>query len=520
MLLHLLLSLTLTACTDDDKETSDDTEAVTATDDTSAAPDTEEPGDSEDSAGADDTTSDQGGTDDTSPPTSTVTLVVEDNPTLVLEKIFHLTAVAPIEVTVTCTLDGDPEEVHVLTSPAAVEHILPLRGLLASSAYDCAVESTDGTTVFSEELRLETDALSSEYPTASILTTDGERRGYTLLYHSAGLADGTTDRLFIFDEEARIRWYYDSVPGDPKDLDAQLVDDDKVLFGGGFETPPILVDFSHEVLHTGPDASTGLYHHHHAEWLPDGSILSLAAADNSSGDIRWTGFIMEIRDGESGKLSWSWDSQSGADDGTLPTPTPSEAGDSYHANWVGVIDDAAYVNMRETHNLIRIDRASGDILWTLGIDGDFQLLTEAGLPAGPDQWFYGAHGPEINGDRVLLYDNGWTRPGSGGSYSRGVELELDEEAGTAQIVWEFTRDGWYEPIWGDADYHGDDRIILTRGHCDSCSTNVGPSAIWEVDRESREVVWELSFDDRSDSIYRSERIDGCGIFNNQKYCTD
>ena len=508
MLLPLLLSLTLTGCKDDSK--ADDTDEATTPEDTELTDLTDDT----------EATDDTGSTDDTDPGETgplTVTVDVSDNPTLVLEKIISVTASSAAEVTLRCTLDGDPEEVHVLSSPSAAGHTLALRGLLPESSYDCVLSADDGAAGLDEPVIVETSALPEGFPETHIAVTDGERRGYTLLYHSSGRATESKDRLFILDDEARIRWYYDSVTGDPKDLDVQYIGDDRILYGGGYETPPTLIDLSHQLISVGPPPSTGLYHHHHAEWLPGGNILSLAAATNSSGLVDWTGFIVEIRDAESGALSWSWDSQRGVDDGLLHSPVAGENGDEYHANWVGVIGDDAYVGLRQIHQLLRIDRETGDILWRLGTNGDFQLLTDAGLPAPEEQWFYGAHGPDLNGDRILLYDNGWSRPGAD-SYSRVIELAVDEEARTAQIVWEFERDGWYEPIWGDVDYHGDDRVIVTRGHCETCSESEGPSDILEVDRETREAVWELVFGSPDDAIYRSERIDGCTLFSNQKYC--
>ena len=434
---------------------------------------------------------------------------VLDNPTLALEKTLLVTARAPTAVTLECTLEGDPDERHRLRRPAATEHALVLRGLLPAATYRCDLDLHDGGAP--AVITLDTDQLPAGVPAPALAATDGARRGYTLINYAS--AAGGDAALLILDDEARVRWYYQL---DAEfDLDAQYIGGDCLHYGGG-HIPPTLIDLSHEVLAVGPAAGDGVRHHHHAE-RRDGETMALITAKDSLDGREWAGFVAEIRDAASGALRWSWASQEAVEAGHLTAPPPVRH-DPWHANWIDARGDDFYVNFRNSDEVLRVDQRTGEIIWRLGNGGDFALLDEDGQPAGDARWFYGAHGPELDGDRVLLYDNGGQRPV--GEYSRAVELTLDEDARTAQITWEYTEPGWYEPIWGDVDYHGDDRFIITRAHCSFCETpSRERSAVFEVDRASGEVVWALTFLSEEDATYRSQRVDGCAIFDNQKYCS-
>ena len=129
------------------------------------------------------------------------------------------------------------------------------------------------------------------------------------------------------------------------------------------------------------------------------------------------------------------------------------------------------------------------------------------------------HAPEVHGDRIFYYDNGVGRPG--GSFSRVVELQIDEAARTATVVWEYTEPGWYETIWGDVDLLPDGNVLYTRAHCGTCLPNQSSTTqIVEVDPRTNTPVWRLVMSDIHDAGYRAERIDGCALFANRRYCSD
>ncbi len=90
-------------------------------------------------------------------------------------------------------------------------------------------------------------------------------------------------------------------------------------------------------------------------------------------------------------------------------------------------DEAVFLSLRNLDQLVKVDVASGEIVWQLGANGaggahsggDFQLL-------GGNRWFFSQHhltaGPD--GD-FLVYDNG-----DGADHTRAIEFSVDEAAGT------------------------------------------------------------------------------------------
>ena len=111
-----------------------------------------------------------------------------------------------------------------------------------------------------------------------------------------------------------------------------------------------------------------------------------------------------------------------------------------HANTIVPVpeQDAYLVSIRHLMRLIKVDRATGEILWQMGEGLDFQWI---GDEPEADQWFRFQHDAHwLPGERILLFDNGNCRydPDCGdGPYSRALELQIDEAAMTVEKVWEF-----------------------------------------------------------------------------------
>ncbi len=109
--------------------------------------------------------------------------------------------------------------------------------------------------------------------------------------------------------------------------------------------------------------------------------------------------------------------------------------DYMHANAADVDLDGNYLLCARTlSQIIKIDRATGDVIWKLGgKSNDFQFIneTEANAPT----YFSFQHNVTVlpNGN-ITLFDNGTQHSPS---YSRGVEYHLDEESKTAEMVWEY-----------------------------------------------------------------------------------
>ena len=120
------------------------------------------------------------------------------------------------------------------------------------------------------------------------------------------------------------------------------------------------------------------------------------------------------------------------------------------------------------------------------------------------------------GERLLVHDNGWTRPGP--RASRVAEYVLDFDARTARLVWWWTEPDWYEPIWGDADWLPSGHVLVTRAHCGHCATGGGTTELIEIDPATDTVTWRLSLLDPAFTGYRAQRLEPCTIFDHRGYC--
>jgi hypothetical protein len=107
----------------------------------------------------------------------------------------------------------------------------------------------------------------------------------------------------------------------------------------------------------------------------------------------------------------------------------------YHANSIAVTSDGnLLVSMRHTSAIYKIDRKSGQVLWTLGgKSSDFDL--------GPGAGFGFQHDAQPLGDgKVLLFDNAATLENRNSRFSRVKILKLDGATKRATLVSDIVHD--------------------------------------------------------------------------------
>jgi hypothetical protein len=424
-----------------------------------------------------------------------------------------LSASAPVELT--CTLVTDPDEVHRVISDADLCHEIVLYGMVSDRDYDCTLTSLTAV----EQLSLRTHEEVANIPGTSVLEHDESQRtgAYTLVAHLEKTAVPNQLKLLILDPEGRVRWSHFVGDNYSGDLDAQYLGDDRIFYGGALGIPPTIVKLSGRTEWLGPSPSTEGQPHHHVELLDDGDVLMLSTQSNTDEIGEFTGFAAEKLDLYAGTVRWTFESQVAVDLGQLGRSDDDR--DPWHPNALVWVDDSygegVLASLYEIRQILRLDPDTDEILWRLGTAGDFTLLDADGEPLGSSNWFKASHAPELDGDKLLFYDNGNSTTGT-----RIVELTLDTENWTAQESWSWTEEGWQEPIWGDVDDLGNGHLLITRGHCDECSgaNSASRSEILELNRETEEVVWRVRFPRADDGLYRAQRIDGCAIFANEKYC--
>lgn len=425
-------------------------------------------------------------------------LTVEDNPANVLSCVVRWITSVPATSRVEFGGEGGLEY-FVEHEELVTEHEVVVFGLHAESSYDLQASSTDAEAVqqLGEPQSHETGPLP-DFGVDFELTELREelvQPGWTLTnFVVDGILSPTV--AVALDQDARVVWYHELGPQPAfVDVDVTLTRTGRILIGGdlGPGVSPVEVDFGGRVHWEGrpqPDTylAPGTTNHTYRE-LPDGNHLTLAF-DEIGGVV--SDVIEEVTPG--GDVVWSWDASDWI---------PEAATEHIHGNMALVHGEQAWFNSLFLATLYKIDRTSGEVQWALGEGGDFEPLGDHELP-----WVEQAHAPEIQPDgSILMYDNG-IYPGR--PFSRVVQYELDEEAMTAAILWEYpgdlADDAWFTSYWGDADRLDNGNTLITAGSVLEFDTT---SSVFEVTADGRKA-WQVRVLSRTDGGfaggYGAERI--------------
>ena len=413
----------------------------------------------------------------------------------------------PVAHSLRCEADGD---VHAVDSASDVDDVR-LHAMKPSTVYQCSVAFADGTS--GEPVAVTTPALPDDLqlPTITVPAAEPAAHGLTL-FNDCWEDHGATKSEYdvLLDSEGNVRWYTAS-PACVA-IDTTWLPGNHVLIGAKFhETVPTEIDLDGNVVFEAPkepivDNQDPLPFDH--DIGPSVDETALYALTTEQGES-WKGFIVEEISRETGDVTWTWDSVvDGVETGRLPKPTSD---DPYHANAVFDADEdgrrVVYVSIREEDTILKIDRETKDILWTLGRKTDFQLLDEQGVPIG--EWFAGQHDVKFSNGLIILHDNGThDERVRATNATRALALDVDPVARTAQIAFQWTEDGWFEPALGGVDPLPDGGYTIAMGHF---TNNAHRSALVDVTADG-EVSWRAQFDDPMVTMYRSQRVDGCEAF--------
>lgn len=445
------------------------------------------------------------------------------------EMVTHLDAVLTAEVaddlTLRCAADADPAEVFTttVTAPAGEPTPAGFDGLLPATAYTCTATGTGG----AQATATITTAAWTDAPTLVVEGSVDAADGAYTLFNVGDLCRGDgTNTVWVADPEGRLRWRWrvpeDGVP----DIDASWLGD-RFLIGGGSGIYGLgngavrEVDLAGNVLYERMTPVTGVDYNHHVERLDDGTDLAIVWQLNEGTDGTFVGFGIERTDPLTGTVLFDWNSQTAVDRGQLPSGVKSS--DAFHANAVRWVPDdpggpAYWVSLAELGNVVRLDPDTGDLSWRMGVGGDWTLEDPTGTTVG-DGWFDFQHAIRVDmgvdPPILRMHDNGLDY-----GRTRALDLALDLDRHVATVVWQYTEPDWYEFPGGDHDVLPGGHRLLTQGHCDCCRTGVRDSTISEIDPETETTVWRLRFDSADDWLYRSQRIDGCALFGNARYCAE
>jgi hypothetical protein len=198
--------------------------------------------------------------------------------------------------------------------------------------------------------------------------------------------------------------------------------------------------------------------HHEGSALPGGKTLALATVEQILTDVQGTGPVDVLGDmilvlDSDMQLLWAWDAFdyldparmailketcSPATPGCAPFFLADTATDWLHGNSVQLTPDGNLIySARHQDWLIKIaydnGQGSGNIVWRLGKDGDFQIRS-----SDPSPWFSHQHDAgfdPLDAGSLMLFDNGNTRHALDyTANSRCQVLHLDELNRVATVV--------------------------------------------------------------------------------------
>jgi len=240
---------------------------------------------------------------------------------------------------------------------------------------------------------------------------------------------------------------------------------------------------------------------HELRLLSNGDAL-LMAMDSRTMDLTpWGGqpSVLVVGDilqriSPTGELVFAWDALDHLDIGStdpliIQNLADADSLDFTHANAIDVSADGSYlISLRNLSQIIKVNQ-SGSIVWRLGgLDSDFQFVND---PLGRFSLQHGMR--ELPNGNILLFDNG---VGHQTPQSRAVEYQLDLNAMTATLVWQYDADPpLFGPFLGFTQRLENGNTLITYG---------AHPVIREVN-PAGEVVWELQ-GAPTDGFYRAIRI--------------
>lgn len=330
--------------------------------------------------------------------------------------------------------------------------------------------------------------------------------------------------LVVWGPQGRMRWWWPLPEGVGTPVEVLWNPETRQMeWGGGGSVygRPHSVDLFDGVQYAwAPEGWENERFHHDGKRVEDGRWISLMDRDNTTtepGGLTWLGFGIRMHDQDTGEISWDFDSQTLVDAGALHELDSFDVpygDDPYHANWVDMRTtpdgNQVFISTCFSRQLLAVDEATQQPLWTLQRDAGWTVLDETGAPLTQDDLPQCQHGLEVDSDgkTFLVYDNGWER-----GESRASVWVIDGETKTAQRTWNWTEDGWFRQFVGDIDW-------LPNGHV--WITQAGPGGLLqelvEVVPDTGAVVGRLTISSNPLRTYRTERYDGCDIFSSATQC--
>lgn len=298
---------------------------------------------------------------------------------------------------------------------------------------------------------------------------------FMVYYHYS--VDGQKPRYnFIFDRQGRYRFFHFGTPlrftqvMDNGDLVSTTNNEIIGVRPNGDEyiafdvtlSPAVLKETHHKFYLEDADADSATVIF--AKMGPGVECDLVTPTNNAIGDG-----IAEIN--ALGQETWRWDPFDHLDD-IPPGAVDQDACLTYfwganntdwtHGNSVVPVpgENAYLMSLRNVSRVIKIDRGTGDVIWQMGEGLDFEWI---GNEQEYDKWFHMQHDANwLDDGRFFVYDNSYFASSPGDTlWSRAMELEVDEDAMTVELLWEYRVP--YHIFQGSIDLHENGNILVSTG---------------------------------------------------------
>lgn len=425
---------------------------------------------------------------------------VSPNPNSRLSAIAEVELDRPGRVVIELESEGHGR-FRTLQTENALTHRIEVLGMRSEREYrlQAVARYSGGGVARSSEVSFLTGELPSGIPSLEAWSAGDQEPAITILGPSTRA--GNEPYFIGVDREGEVVWYYD-----PADLRNRPTRSAELLEDGSLQ---LLISSGVRVISPGGETErevegnpNEVRFYHDAVMLPNGNVVGLDAqvesyyADYFGAVVDVKGDVLtEInRDGE---VVWEWHLLDHLDRQRFPGDLSvrqdrNGAYDWSHSNSItyDAQEDALIVSVRHQSWVIAVSRSSGELLWTLGEGGDFEL--EGG------EWMASQHAAgKPARDVVLLYDNGNDK---NAGTSRGVAYRTNSVDGTATELWSWDT-GIMTSNYGDVDYLPSGNLLICAGgtHGDPEDGHVSEVSL------NGELLWELRVGDGM-TFYRATRV--------------
>ncbi len=263
--------------------------------------------------------------------------------------------------------------------------------------------------------------------------------------------------------------------------------------------------------------------HHEVRGIPGWGILVLGSEERILTNVQGPGPVDVLGDmilvlDRDLQVQWAWDTFDHLDTSRLATLNDTcsavnggcppillapEANDWTHGNSLQLTPDGNILySSRSQDWLFKIDyengQGSGNVLWRLGLDGDFQYLS-----SDPYPWFSHQHDANIDANSMLtVFDDGNTRQATDPTAdSRGQAIQLDQVNMTATLLVNADL-GNFSSALGSAQALPDGNYHFHLGFIQSNTATNDTTRVVEVE-PSGQIVYDLGI---GEIMYRSFRM--------------